>query len=1031
MIRLNNTGDWITENLRRSVQADDWQLYRLKCTPNTEYELVHRLLTQSDYHNELRAAFYNQDIIGIVFLEARFSREPTRNTPSLFDALAILSDVRISTLRIVPSDDYHASLNGNPSPTSFYSSGDWVTVGDGLYKGDAGLVIGHTETLGGRLGVLLAPRLALKSIDDIHEFEQKRKALKRKRGQCRPRPVLFTLDRCGTRLQDLVTRVRSDDALTKQDFKHKVLVLTVFQQSKHPWFISAPIPCPDIWLFLPGDKVVFKKSNVEFSGIVKDVELGGISGDSRDENIFPDEEGLVYLPFISLRKVIVPGDYIKVLSGPKKDTTGLVAAVTPRLVGIIPDHSQTRTLWFDSNTVGLTDSSRLVQGNFPWKNVQVRVMGGLYSNRTAVIKNVHPNGRGSLQLSIFIPSLHHSTEIDYTQVVEYSSGLILTKFQPIPDTLHSFIPNDDLEAMKTGQKPWIRARVKIIKGPWKGYAGVVYDVNTYKLNPAQIERRASGISLLVELSVVTPTETHPRHHIDYDFVREASTWQLLADAIKPTEHQSFFMPSSAYAPSKDTSIPRKTLRSGTPEPDSFAQSFVFTGVWHPQWEIEGARNQEHVGDPVFRPPLDYFNENEPANELNRVDFTSPELRQNIWIYHRNLVGIPICVGMKGRKGTQYVRVVPRPDGGFQMFQDRSTGGEPLLVWAPDVSRSNDRPKPKTEKSLMVVVNGPEEHIGKLVRRIHHFYKGSKSDSNLWFILGVVNFPSETEEILTSERIDAHPDQLEKVQETRTIRIARHDFRKRSFRSLRFNVRNDIKLRPTGCTILCSICAPNRVLNARSFRATSIHVRAMAKRFTTYQISQNGLYRSLLPQTSHSQPSKMSNSPDDSTEHSTVGRQSLLSQAQQDVVRAKFPKWEKILCDHDLHLGKLDREGAKARDPDKVTDWLDQTVQEVKSSPVFNDWPDTSKKLTKTIEAMFRNYRNNTFIKRNQHDIIQDAIAKLRKVLTNHEVDASKAAEALVCFKSPGGAKQIFRVENEEKIHEEMARMRAEAAQALT
>ncbi|KAJ3966386.1 hypothetical protein EV361DRAFT_1036946 [Lentinula raphanica] len=79
--------------------------------------------------------------------------------------------------------------------------------------------------------------------------------------------------------------------------------------------------------------------------------------------------------------------------------------------------------------------------------------------------------------------------------------------------------------------------------------------------------------------------------------------------------------------------------------------------------------------------------------------------------------------------------------------------------------------------------------------------------------------------------------------------------------------------------------------------------------------------------------------------------------------------------------------------------------------------------------MFRNYRNNTFIKRNQHDIIQAAIAKLRKVSTNQELDASKAAEALVCFKSPGGAKQIFRVENEEKIHEEMARMRAEAAQA--
>ncbi|KAJ3751662.1 hypothetical protein EV360DRAFT_11444, partial [Lentinula raphanica] len=118
-------------------------------------------------------------------------------------------------------------------------------------------------------------------------------------------------------------------------------VLSVFQESQHPLFMSAPALRPDLWVFLPGENiaaaripngvtsraVATKQPNDVLSGTVEDVTETGCE--------IKTEEGLFHIPFLSLRKVIAPGEYVKVLTGSDKDTTGLVAAVTPRFVGII------------------------------------------------------------------------------------------------------------------------------------------------------------------------------------------------------------------------------------------------------------------------------------------------------------------------------------------------------------------------------------------------------------------------------------------------------------------------------------------------------------------------------------------------------------------------------------------------------------------------------------------------------------------------------------------------------------------------
>ncbi|KAJ3774059.1 hypothetical protein FB446DRAFT_702576, partial [Lentinula raphanica] len=88
--------------------------------------------------------------------------------------------------------------------------------------------------------------------------------------------------------------------------------------------------------------------------------------------------------------------------------------------------------------------------------------------------------------------------------------------------------------------------------------------------------------------------------------------------------------------------------------------------------------------------------------------------------------------------------------------------------------------------------------------------------------------------------------------------------------------------------------------------------------------------------------------------------------------------------------------------------------------------------------MFRNYRNNTFIKKNKHDILKKAIVNKQVSLDSTDADmpkgddlkadALKAAEALASFKNPAPAKEIFREENNEQIKQEAERLRAEAAE---
>ena len=63
---------------------------------------------------------------------------------------------------------------------------------------------------------------------------------------------------------------------------------------------------------------------------------------------------------------------------------------------------------------------------------------------------------------------------------------------------------------------------------------------------------------------------------------------------------------------------------------------------------------------------------------------------------------------------------------------------------------------------MVVIEGP--HIGKFVRQIYYFYKGSKQDENAQFIAAVVDRSGQFEKV-SDEILNLDRNEVELVQET--------------------------------------------------------------------------------------------------------------------------------------------------------------------------------------------------------------------------------------------------------------------------
>ncbi|KIK56765.1 hypothetical protein GYMLUDRAFT_61807 [Collybiopsis luxurians FD-317 M1] len=403
----------------------------------------------------------------------------------------------------------------------------------------------------------------------------------------------------------------------------------------------------------------------------------------------------------------------------------------------------------------------------PWKEVEVLIQSGHFLGCRGIVKNIRVDFRGSLCLSLWVPDYNCSIDIDHSAVVERQTNQPLLDYRPLEgNELREFSPI-----------PWLGLLVDFVKGEYKGQYGAVKDVNRYQANPDLAGKR-SGLVLTVERYVFTPNPSSKLVKVDYDAVR---TKYCLCDVFMPTVRQSFYLPHHDYERLLPTpfDLPPSTgadTGSSTPLPSDLEKETMFTGIWSPGCPTprpspSPAQEISPIASGYETPP-----QSSPVPWTPASPSPSPPSRAPSpvaaplahWILHPNLVGIPIQVDINGgkldtswKKGGIYVETVIGQEGISVIF--RRSSAKIVFVPYESVVSFNERPKPATEKGLMVVARNNPEHIGKLVRRVHHLYVGQKNEDNHWVMLLTVDC-SGPQEAKGAEFLELHPNDLEFVRE---------------------------------------------------------------------------------------------------------------------------------------------------------------------------------------------------------------------------------------------------------------------------
>lgn len=90
------------------------------------------------------------------------------------------------------------------------------------------------------------------------------------------------------------------------------------------------------------------------------------------------------------------------------------------------------------------------------------------------------------------------------------------------------------------------------------------------------------------------------------------------------------------------------------------------------------------------------------------------------------------------------------------------GGRRCPVSVNLIHKFRERPKPVSERLLMVVIEGP--HTGKYVCQMYHFFQGSQAEENDRFLVMVTDHSGIVEQA-TSEYLKLELGEVELVQET--------------------------------------------------------------------------------------------------------------------------------------------------------------------------------------------------------------------------------------------------------------------------
>lgn len=288
---------------------------------------------------ELRSAFFNPQIPGTIFLEARFLNQ--ENVSSLSYVLRTLSSVTARSLTVVSPTEVRPCLSVRGSFTpALRCPGEWVKIKRGLYSGDVGVVVHAFDTWAGIKGckVGLVPRL-----ESLHRKRQ------RSSTEPRPPPSLFDPENC---VQDSTSEIGFQfDRFT---FEGGLIIKTYhdismepakaipseliafFLISTHPVIRRATMPIPTHWHFDVGDSVWVPRPNI--SALMKGTILEtNIDTMNRPMFVVETEEGSQLYSPLHLSKDVKPGDYVEILVGDEAGKTGFVIARNQDILTIAPD----------------------------------------------------------------------------------------------------------------------------------------------------------------------------------------------------------------------------------------------------------------------------------------------------------------------------------------------------------------------------------------------------------------------------------------------------------------------------------------------------------------------------------------------------------------------------------------------------------------------------------------------------------------------------------------------------------------------
>ncbi|KAG9308343.1 hypothetical protein JVU11DRAFT_12109 [Chiua virens] len=507
----------------------DANLWQVKVKPGRERDIVFSLMRKAidlEYTAQplsILSAFERDSLPGMIYVEAR-------STQQVNQAIKGLVGVYPSRgITLVPIEEM-ASLLQIKKQDLTVTPGTWVRIKRGKYQGDLAQVVDITEN-GEDIGLKFIPRIDLNPRDDTSVDGRKRKKVGAGLSTMRPPQRFFNYEeviKVYTRKQvskrNQVYVFQNDtykEGFVEKDFKLSTLQLddvnptldeiTRFKrgqdgaENEHPVDLSIIAEASRkaaISVLQPGDHVeVFEGEQAGVHGVV----------DSINQDV------------VTITAVGVDIDWPKVMTGQNADETGLVVSVSDNVVTFLSDMSMQEVSVFskDLREAAEVGSGTNIVGNYELHDLvqlDLQTVGVIFKTERDSFRVLDQNGQ---QLTLRVTELRindNVREVDgesrkgrvlhihqsffaflHNREVPENGGVYVTRARSLASLApkgNLVKPGTDLGKMNPqaaggastggmvgsamGRGPRDRdigALVAIIKGPQKGYIGIIKDTN--------------------------------------------------------------------------------------------------------------------------------------------------------------------------------------------------------------------------------------------------------------------------------------------------------------------------------------------------------------------------------------------------------------------------------------------------------------------------------------------------------------------------------------------------------------------------